>query len=1304
MVAMTMQKIRGLTPPARRVFAIEIALVLAAGQAFAADEWPELDPKSPRRTFLDAAFDDADSEPRGISQVQLAHWLSPSQGPNFRLMETNRGQGSVAGFEGTARLRAPWPDDAVLALTPFDHHGLAIYLWNGHDGVSLHYYQHPRPNWAAYRTTRKESEPQPATFALVSTDNEAYSRSLAGALEIRHQSGNIIVNRGNVQLLWAPFASPPSEVYFDKRGWFRSFAMYRADPMPEELRRGEVAGGEPAAPNLSVLGKTSPAVLDWTIQPAAGSRLAKTQNGGIELVSEPTAATTWAGLKISRSGLYEIILRLGESSPATGVYLGDDLGKPLYVLGIVRDQRARQPVLQFLRPDAGGFEIGADLNQLQVPFIGPSQWLRLIAGSGTIKCWTSGDGAHWSRVLDPWRGVAGSWAHVGLVSFKWNEPRRITLEHLQISDLTAVTELADEKLLLLVPPAVMAGDSNPAAWQTRVRESLPAGIDLASWRRACAIRTVAALPSSPLGNAALNGLAEDIIMRQAPPARRMRALDGIAELYDGWEPPDSFRLSQFYERLGKRLVQEGNRQPWTEVGRFLPTAPIWTYAQFQTVPESLANAELLFRIYSEDWNSVGQLCRELKLLNRPGPPEQGWPDNRQRVKLLVDWALASAESAQSERAGQERAGVDRNGAGPQRRATTTVTLPFHWQHPLLADLSKEGFNTLAELEATLDEKSYREACQIISSARPEQTTGLLPDGRDGRLLLSLPQAVDTAMHDDPILKQTMNEQFGAIGGLRLKQALADGNARQVQALTVQFCGTPAAAAAHEWLGDRALVTGNFAWASAEFEHALSSADREQRSKIAARWRLAAALLGRDAGEPPTEPVVFESSRLEPEAFERLVAEMKHRAVAKGSASPAVAESAPRAGVKAVRYEVQQRASLRGDVGDQPGNPVSGEVDWVARQIGYTVSGNVLCATNRFQVSAFNLKTSQQLWSQPLGKEQGPAHGWGLCPSRPFVAGESLLVRRLARTNPEMACFNVANGAVRWTTRPSTAVISDPLVLQDRLFIFTAAMPHENGLISIDFSLVDQASGEIVTQQSVIQLRNLWDRQLSCQAALAGTRIVAICGGTVFCCDLAGNPLWVRRQLWIPSAQAPVAYEQSPHVPLAIGNRLFATQPGVFAVECLDLETGRRVWQKPIPDLRRLIGLAGPRLVVETARGWQARAPDSGKLLWQQEADQILDAQICPASGDLLVAQRERQPNDQWRAVLIWLDAQTGRETARQPLAPFVDPQPMLGPLVVHEDRLWTFFGRGVRNPYRDLFELIPTADPAQAPRATASLP
>ncbi len=913
--------------------------------------------------------------------------------------------------------------------------------------------------------------------------------------------------------------------------------------------------------------------------------------------------------------------------------------------------------------------------------------MRLVAGSGTVKCWTSGDGRHWSRAFDPLRGVRGAWSQVGLVSVKTKDARRITLEHLRVSEFAALSGLADEKLREQVPAGVLGVDADLSAWQLRVKESLPAGIDSIAWRTACALRTLAVVPQAAFGNALLNEILEDNLVREASAAERVRVLNEAAQIYDSWDQAPSYQLSQFYERLGKRLLHEGDREPWSKVGRSLITAPIWTAAQFQAIPESLTNPEILFRVYGDQWEEVYQLCRRLKFLNRPAVPEQPWPDTRQRMRLLVEWANANAERALADN---------------RRNGNTPAPVPFYWQHPLSVSLSKEGFNTLADLEATLGDQSYRDACQIILGVKPELALGLLPDGRDPRLMLSLPQAVDTAMRDYPGLRQTMVEQFGTLGRLRLQQALADASPSLLEALAVQFFGTSSAAAAHQWLGDRALADGDFAQAAAQFELALHSAEAEQKAPLAARLRLAGAMLGRDEGQRVTEPVVFNEARMTAEAFEKLIAEMKSHAVAIGGAPLVATETVPLAGVKPVRYEVHGRGAMAGDVGEKPGNSLAGDVDWAARQMASTVAGKMLYISNRFQVSAFSLVTGKQHWSVPMGKETAPTHSWGLVSMQPVVVGDRLFVRRLAKTGPELVCFNAANSKIRWTSHLSVNIASDPLILQDRMYVFTIATPAEDGLLSLDLSLINPLTGEILSQQPVIQLRNLWDKQLNCQAAVVGSRLIAVAGGTVVCCDFTGKPLWVRRQIWIPPTKAPTANEQSAGVPLVLGNRLFISQPGVFAVECLDLDTGRRVWQQPLPTIRRLLGTTGDSLIVETAQGWRAFAASTGNLLWQHDAEQILDAHVCATSGDLLVSQREPQENDTWRPVLVWINAKTGSETARLPLEALADKQPLLGPLVVSNKHLWTLFGRGLKEPRRELFELTPTADPAQPPRAATA--
>jgi outer membrane protein assembly factor BamB len=1258
-------------------------IALSASAAIAAepdtsDLWPELDSKFAPLSFAEAAFRDGDVSPRGFSLRQITGWLSPVAGQTHRFAEAQRGNVTVASYEGLVKLKAPWPSDAVLSIAPFEHNGMAMYFWNGKTGVSLHFFQNPRPNWSAYRITRKDAELAPVSYALVGTDNDVYSRSLGGAVEIRHQDGALVMNRGDLHLLTAPMEAPPIEVYFDKRAWLRAFTMYRAEPFPYLD-----PAIPPTPPDAAKNPAPTPASLDWPVQPVAGTTFKRLKDGSVELVSDATAETAWSAVQL-RTGLYEIIFRLGDATPGTGVYFGDGAGKPLWLLQVMRDQKTRLPAIQFQNPGAGAFELVADLNQLQAPFIGRGQWLRLIAGSGSIKCWTSADGRHWSRVLDPWRGIRGNWSHFGVVSSKWTEPRRIVLEQLHITELTELTNIADPKLCDRVPAAVVNGDPNPPAWQARVTESLPAGIDITPWRAACATRTLAALPPAQLGNLILGGIIQSTIERKIPAEERLAIINRIAEVYDAWDGNECVRLAQCYEQLARQLMREGDRTPWTTVGRALMSAPLSTNAQYQTIPDAIANAELLDRITADEWPEVRRLCRQLSLYNRPGYPEMTWPDSRYRSRLLVDWARANASRVLGDQ---------------QRDGQPAATIAFHWLHPLIANSSKEGFNTLAELDAALSEQSYKEACQIISSARPDLALGLFPDARDPRLLLSLPQAVALAMRDNPPLRQTMSSQFSAMARLRLQQASIDGNPRMIQALAVQFSGTAAASTAHQWLGDRALVLGDFTNAEAEYEQALQCADPDQRFSQSARLRLAAAMLGRDAGEPPKTTVVLDTVKLAPDAFERLVGEMKQQSVARGAASTVVADSTPRNGARAARYDIQHRGSPRGDVGENPGNPNSGPIDWVARQTGWTLAKDVLYFTNRFQVTAFNLKSRQQLWSLGVGKEQGPSNAWALVASRPVIAGERLFVRRLAKSNPELICLNAANGQLKWTTKPAFNVGSDPLLVQDRIYVFTVATPVEDGQVVVELSQVDAATGDVVSQQSVLNLRSLWDRQLSVQAAVVGTKMIGIAGGTVFCCDFAGRTIWVRRQQWIPSSQAATAYEQSPSLPLSIGKRLFVAQPGVFAVECLDIETGRRLWQAPVPELRRMLGLIGERVIVETSRGWQALSAADGNALWQTDAGSILDGHICPASGDVLVVQREIQQNDVWRPVLVWLNSKTGNEFARQPLDPLADKDPYLGPFVLDQDRVWAFFGRGIKEPHRDLFELTPTNDPAQAPRS-----
>lgn len=1227
-------------------------------------DWPELDPRTaPLRTVEETAFTEL-GEPRGLTQGELRRWLVPVSGQNHRYHEGTRNNIAVSGFEGLLKLAAPWPADAVLRLAPFDQHGMAIHFWRGEEGVALHYYHYPRPLWAAFRTTRKGNEPRPATYALIATDNDRYDRSYSGPLDLRHQEGAMVLSRGDVRLLTAPLSGPPAEVYFDKQGWLRTLTMYRGEPMADE----------PPSAVHDLLVPENPASLTWSTDLPQGATFKSIGQGFVRLASDKTAGPARAFVKLPRAGVCEIIVQLDDVSAGTGLYLGDDSGKPLYLLGVLRDQRTGWPTLGFLKPDAGWFETGVDLNQQPAPYVGAGQWLRIVAGSGCLKAWVSGDGVHWSRALDPQRGLRGRFTHVGLINFKTNADRYVSVRKLLVREFSELSDLAPADLRDNVPESVTATDLTYAVWLERVMETLPAGANPSAWRAACAIRSAGCMPSASLGNPILMGLLEESLSRDVPAERRLGLLRQAAEAFDAWEQPESHRFTQLFERLGWHLLREGHPQPFSLVMRGLMTSPIWTTAQYQAQPEPLAKAELVNLLYREKWTGVRDFSRRLAFWNRASHPDVRWPDFRQRTKNLLEWSDAIAQRA----------------AGDGRRGgAATLPLPANWRHPLVVELSKEGYNTLAELEAALAEDSFGDACQIILSARPELVLGLLPDARDPNLLLSFPQAVAAAMQDHPGLRSTMIEQHGKLGRLRAQQAMTEGNAVALEAVTVQFFGTQAAADAHSWLGDRALASGEFALAVAEYQQGLPSADGDRRNGLMARMRLAAAMMGRDMGEAVTEPVAFRDVKYSPVDFEKLVAEMKQRAGAAGTASLVATGEATLESVKPSRFEVKQRGAWRGDVGQNPGNPNSGDVDWVARQLAVTQAGNVLYIANRFQTAALDLNGGNMLWSQPLGKEQGQTHAWPLVPMRLLVAGDRLFIRRLTKHTPELACLETATGKVRWTTRESLAIASDPLLLQDSLYVFVLSNSSQEGLSQLDLAVVNPQTGDVESQRPVMQLRNSWDRQLSCQALTYGGRLIAVAGGTVFCCDLSGQPMWVNRQTWLPPSQDPLTHEQTRSVPLVDGRRVFVVQHGVWSVECLDADSGRRIWMKPASDVRRVLGLTAGRLIVETSRGWQAFVAETGDPAWFHATDQIMDAALCAASGPLMVSRREQIQPELWRALLVWLDPLTGRELATAPLESMTDRQPFLGPVVRHNDRLWTFFGRNIRDPNRDIYELIP---------------
>jgi outer membrane protein assembly factor BamB len=244
--------------------------------------------------------------------------------------------------------------------------------------------------------------------------------------------------------------------------------------------------------------------------------------------------------------------------------------------------------------------------------------------------------------------------------------------------------------------------------------------------------------------------------------------------------------------------------------------------------------------------------------------------------------------------------------------------------------------------------------------------------------------------------------------------------------------------------------------------------------------------------------------------------------------------------------------------------------------------------------------------------------------------------------------------------------------------------------------LDAASGRIERELPLASFYDCWQGKLPCQATRIDDQIVATVGGSVLCCDLEGTVRWIRRQFWIATPEnsydAVGAWFRQRHVPpLVRDGRVYATQPGVFHLECLDLATGGLVWRKAVPGLvSRLTCVAGQTVVVETRAGLAALDCQSGQTRWRYETEELLDARLVGPGNGILLTRREptEKENAPARPILEWIDSQTGQMTAETTLDTAPQKDLEMGPLIVHGGRQWVFFRSSDKPADRDILELV----------------
>jgi len=545
------------------------------------------------------------------------------------------------------------------------------------------------------------------------------------------------------------------------------------------------------------------------------------------------------------------------------------------------------------------------------------------------------------------------------------------------------------------------------------------------------------------------------------------------------------------------------------------------------------------------------------------------------------------------------------------------------------------------------------------------------------------------LREHPPLASAMERAFDEVQQLRLRRVLAEADAPEIEELTLRYCGTPGAAEAYVWLGDRAMAAGKFAVAAARYRQAIDAGADAQKEQLAPRLRLAGAMLGHRVGAPATGSVRLGDVRLSAAQFERLVGEMLREHG--GRAEPAAPQAKPGANPAAqpdgpTDAAAPQPAALEAKpwavLEDGPGTRAesaagrSSRIDGPAPQIAVAVAPPTMIVAGRFQVWAFDLAGGPPKWTFPGEGKEGAGRTRMSVPMRPCIRDGRVYVRcSSGDAGPQLVCLELPTGQLVWKSQCPGSVVCDPMPVADRVLVLVAEDAEAQRATRLRLARLEPRTGEVLESAPLVELRQHALRRHGCQAALAGETVVALAGGATICCDLMGHVRWLRQNAWLPAELDSDGGRQRCGPPLVADGRAFVAQPGVQNIECVDLRSGRRIWQRAVPDTVGLLEVAAGRLLVETAGQIVALGTDTGAVLWQHDAPDRLDGWLPSGPGGFVYACLWPLEKKASCPALVWCDARTGRPTARWPLEALAGKHPLLGPLVACRGRVWAFAGQ-----------------------------
>ncbi len=1196
-----------------------------------------------------------------LSRSQFDRWLAKASDKlPAEIQEYRDGDRPQTKMKGWFRLRGQLPSQAALRLEMADLHRVRFHFYSGDVGVTVMRHQHDYSPWYAYAMTAGEDGIQPKDLLLQANDGYREHRGPGRhyrpvAFYFDETTSELVVYRGDVEVIRTPLPSSPDRIYFEGESVIRHMNVWPLADLPES----------PLVDYPEQVTVDRTADLPWQSKLAEQTTLEKNADGTLSLVSNDPDGNSWTCVPIPGYGPRMVELELTGIDRSHGVFLtepakepkeGETAEVPSPHDGLVfnRNRKTEQLYARFSYIWDSGHEV--DRNPLDHPAsqVQDHVWVRLLAGGGQIRGCISLDGKHWALLPSEDNDTKGAYNHIGLSASKVEGEHRLTLKKMVVRELPGLVQLfpaehwkkVDQiswKQLGESPypeePFTLPDESKlPADLATRLRRY--SGVN-ASYDHMTELCTEAI-------DAAKTNEQKRRVIKDFLALTRTWPLDYHEKRFIGW----------CEEQLGKLFEEQlptPERQDYAAFRRELLNLPTMNRDPMSYFSQERFNAEMLMAIQQERWNDILDSCEAMRLYYSYDPRKlrSAFP--------IINWAGGIAVR-HSNRANQDADYLT------EGRSTSL----------LVEDLSKEAYNISAELNAALESDAIADACRLITQIPESAAEGLAPSGRDPDHLFSVTAAIQMAVQNHEALQHQMEKEHADLAQLRVNSAIQRGDRKIVELVTLQFFDTKAAAEAHLWLGDQATSAGDFASSLQHYMKAARSADGQLKSKVDARLLMLGHMPSGNP-DPSRDAISIGSTTLSADSLVDQTAAIRNtqatpQEVAGTDASQTTDAAWPeKASLKPTNIVLKgmwgrEQERVPSDVRDS-------HVDWHGEALGMTISGDQAYLTNRFELWKLDLKNHKELWKRSQkDKDRGKAHQYPYAKCVPLLVGDMVITRMLHEKGFALYGFDRESGDQRWVTNLDDQIVlaTDPISVQGRVLIVTLREVSQS-TYAVRLSRVDLSTGEILDSHPLFRIRDTWfDRGIGNVVAHREQLLIDL-GGALASCDISGHLQWVRKQLTFPQKiDSRWAAQQRSNIEI-FGDRAVSFHAGTLRLECFDVATGTLRWTMPGTQVQSIEMLDDESLLVEEPESWLVVSADNGEVTSKMAKPEELLS--WHRTQDALIGLTYQEPPEKDAKASIQavrLDVRTGETKPLQSTEISGKERPAAGPLFYGPDKwhLW----------------------------------